>query len=153
MTDTHAARLYDLIVEVRKCFRALANLGDALHSDVAVTSAMRAILEHLAGEGAQTVPRIAAAKSVSRQSVQQTVDGLVAEGLLEARPNPAHKRSALIALTPRGAEVFATMREREADVLSALAPFFPPGELADAITTLSRLTARVRDLEITSEGD
>lgn len=147
------ARLYDLIVEIRSAFRALANLGDGLHADLGVTSAMRAIMERLSGRGAETVPQIARAKSVSRQSVQQVVDALMADGLAEARPNPAHKRSPLIALTRRGSEIFDLMRGREAQVLSALAPEFSAEELATAIATLARLTARVREIEITREGD
>ena len=45
---------------------------------------------------------MARGRAQSRQRFQPLVNRLVAEGLVEARPNPAHKQSPLIALTPLG---------------------------------------------------
>ena len=52
--------------------------------------------------GPQTVARLAAARAQSRQRLQPLVNSLVAEGLLERKPNPFHQRSALIGLTKQG---------------------------------------------------
>ncbi len=74
---------------VRLCFQRLKTLGDELHADLGLTSALRAILEAASEEGARTVPQIAAAKSVSRQHIQKHVDMLIASGHIELLPNPS----------------------------------------------------------------
>lgn len=83
-------------------------LGRGEHS-----SGHRSILKSLGAEGPLTVPDMAGARAVSRQHVQKLVDGLKADGLVTAIPNPAHKRSLLIALTRRGAAWLAELGERE----------------------------------------
>jgi len=62
----------------------------------------RTVLVTLASSGPQTVAQMARRRAQSRQRFQPLVDALIAEGLLEALPNPAHKHSPLIALTARG---------------------------------------------------
>jgi DNA-binding MarR family transcriptional regulator len=67
-----------------------------------MTLGMRAALELLLVGGPATVPRIARSRGVTRQHVQALVNGLLAQGLVALRPNPAHKRSPLVALSPAG---------------------------------------------------
>lgn len=105
---------------VRLCFQRLKTLGDELHADLGLTSALRAILEAASEEGARTVPQIAAAKSVSRQHIQKHVDMLIASGHIELRPNPSHKRSPFVGLTKKGAKAFAEMKRREGRIVSEL---------------------------------
>ncbi|MEM7436410.1 MAG: MarR family transcriptional regulator [Myxococcota bacterium] len=62
----------------------------------------RWVLERLVGHGKATVPSIARERRVSRQHVQQIVDSLAARGLVERLPNPAHRRSPLVAASSRG---------------------------------------------------
>ena len=138
---TNAADLYRLIVEIRRAFHALATTGDNLHSDLGVTSAMRALMEHLDAHGQTTVPDIARAKSVSRQHIQQVANALEAAGLLTFVANPRHKRSPFALLTPKGAETFAEIRNREAGVLADLAARLEDGDPASAADTIARLRA------------
>jgi DNA-binding MarR family transcriptional regulator len=102
------------------------------------------VLEHLDARGPATVPDMARAKTVTRQHIQQLVDGGLAAGLIEARVNPAHRRSPLIALTPRGAATFAEIRKRERTALAALADElgadFTGRDAAIAVAALDRLT-------------
>ena len=44
---------------------------------------------------------------VTRQGAQKQLNLLLDEGMLEAHPNPAHKRSPLYRLTPKGHAVYA----------------------------------------------
>jgi DNA-binding MarR family transcriptional regulator len=105
---------------VRRSFQRLRHVIDLLHADLGVTASMRAVLEYLSGEGDATVPRIAAAKEVSRQHIQKIVDQLLERELVKARANPGHRRSPLIALTGDGRRIFAEMRKREATLIAGL---------------------------------
>lgn len=139
--NSNAADLYRLIVEIRRGFNALAAAGDALHSDLGVTSAMRALMEHLSEHGQATVPDIARAKNVSRQHIQQMANALEEMELLTFVANPRHKRSPFAALTPKGASVFTEIRRREADVLADLAGRLQGEDIAAAADTIARLRA------------
>lgn len=59
--------------------------------------------------GALSVPQIARRLGTSRQNEQRVVRELVDAGLAEFAPNPDHKTSPLARLTPRGAEVLASI--------------------------------------------
>ena len=133
-----------LIRAIRACFRELRVAGDALHQDAGVSTAMRAVMEYVQSVGPATVPDIARAKAVSRQNIQVLVDALLKRGLAEMRPNPAHRRSTLVALTKSGTQVFRSMRKRELELLEGLAEDQPAASLRVAREVLSRL---LRDLE------
>lgn len=124
---------------VRACFNRLKAVGDALHADVGVTSAMRAVMESLAEGGAQTVPAIAKTKRVSRQHIQTLADQLSDAGLLTFKPNPDHKRSSLMDLTTKGKRVFKSMKAREVGALLELSSVLPGKELAVTLDTLEKL--------------
>lgn len=128
---------------IRASFGRLRAVGDALHADRGITASMRAVMESLAERGAQSVPQMARAKSVSRQHIQVNVDALVAAGLVVAGANPEHKRSPLIDLTAAGRTTFAAMRKREGVVLRRLAAALPAADVATAIRTLEALHARL----------
>ena len=49
-----------------------------------------------------TVAAIARSMGLARQSVQRVADVLVADGLAEYHPNPAHKRAKLLSSTQKG---------------------------------------------------
>jgi DNA-binding MarR family transcriptional regulator len=134
------ADLYDLTLAVRRVFNALKATGDALHADLGVSAAMRAVMESLAGAGPRTVPQIARAKGVTRQHIQVLADHLVEAGLARFQPNAAHRRSDLLALTPQGERLFAQMRRREAGVLSAAAAVFRQADVRAATDLLRALT-------------
>jgi DNA-binding MarR family transcriptional regulator len=114
--------------DIRKLFHILGAVGDALHADLGITASMRAVLESLARGGAQTVPQMARARPVTRQHIQAIVDQLLNAGLVTLQPNPAHKRSSLVALTKAGEAAFATMSDREAVVLEQVGCHPRPSE-------------------------
>lgn len=137
--NRNARQLDAMIRLLRACFGQLRALGDALHRDLGVTAAMRAVMEFLDDNRTATVPEIAVAKNVSRQNIQILVDALIAAGLVETRPNPTHRRSVLIALTGRGRATFRKMRGREEVVLSALAGGLSATAIGGAMETLGTL--------------
>jgi len=147
------AQLRVLINEVRKTFRLMAGLSDRMLESRGLTASLRAILEFLAEEGPSPVPKMAAAKSMTRQSVQALVDRLVAQGLAGARPNPEHKRSQLIALTPEGQAMFQAILAEEKDLLFRISRDWTGGNLEEACRTLQVFQTRLHILrsEINAE--
>lgn len=135
--------LYRAIRDIRSSFHQLKALGEELHQDLGVTVAMRAVMESLAEEGEQTVPKIARAKAVSRQHIQVNVDALAQAGLVTLRDNPGHKRSPLVALTGKGRKTFAGMRRREQGPLEQIAGKFTAEELRTASDILTRLKRHI----------
>ena len=131
--------LYQVIRDIRSCFHQLKALGDELHADLGVTATMRAVMECLTDEGAQTVPQIARTKAVSRQHIQINVDELARAQLVDFQDNPGHKRSPFVVLTQKGRSTFADMRRREGSILEKIAQEFTAVELKQASNTLTNL--------------
>ena len=131
--------------EVRHLFQVLKALADGLHRDTGLNASTRAVMEALFG-GPRTVPEIARSKSVTRQHIQLLVDELAESDLVELKPNPAHQRSPLVALTRRGEALFAAARKREAPLLDRLAAGLDARKAAVTVQTLSALRRRAEDL-------
>ena len=142
MSSEHEAA----IGEIRKCFQHLRALADALHGDLGINASMRAVLEFLTEHSAMTVPGIAREKTVSRQHIQTIVDQLLAARLVELRVNPAHRASPLIALTPRGARLFAEVRQRERAVIADLEARIPKSEARALNRALAHLRRELHDM-------
>ena len=123
------SREYEVIWLIRRLFRAMARVADGYLGAHGLTAADRAVLEFLYPDAALAVPEIASRYQVSRQHVQVTVNTLLEDGFLEARPNPRHKRSPLIAMTRIGRDLFAKIREVEASHVDALFSDIPPQDI------------------------
>jgi DNA-binding MarR family transcriptional regulator len=103
---------------------------------------VRTVLEQLLA-GAQPVPTIAGALALSRQFVQRSVDAAAARGWVRTTPNPAHRRSVLIELTPEGAATIAAVRAREHAVLSAVDGNLTAADIESCLRVLRSLHATV----------
>ena len=134
-----------LVNEIRISYQSLVNLAYRLHDDIDPPG--RAVLEHLKLHGAETVPQIARAKHVSRQHIQSIVNDLLTRDLVETTPNPAHRRSHLIALTNAGRELISRVFEREQAVIEPLISIIDVDEIQHATTTLATLRASLSDLQ------
>src|SRR5262245_37877010 len=103
-----------LVRAVRLTFHELRAAAEALHDDPdGLTPAHRGVLESLHRGGPSTVPALARSRPVSRQHIQVLVNRLLELGFVATRANPAHERSALVALTPAGRKRFEAMLRRE----------------------------------------
>jgi DNA-binding MarR family transcriptional regulator len=131
--------------EVRHLFQVLRALADAAHRSMGLTASTRAVMEALAG-GPRTVPDIARSKSVTRQHIQLLVDELARFDLVELKPNPAHLRSPLVALSRKGEALFASVRRREAPLIEQLAAGLDARKAAATIQTLNALRRRGDEL-------
>ncbi|MFF7855252.1 MarR family transcriptional regulator [Streptomyces sp. NPDC007904] len=133
--DELAGRLtavYDLVGPLYR--RAQRSVEQGLTAD-GLSVGVRAVLTLLHGNGPMTVPQMGRAQAISRQFVQRMVNDAAAQGLVESIPNPAHRRSSLIRLAPRGRAVVTAVLEREHRLLREVG-----GDLTDAeVTTCVRV--------------
>jgi DNA-binding MarR family transcriptional regulator len=127
---------------VRRLFHQLRAAAEAAYDyEPGFTAAHRAVLESLATHGAETVPALARARLVARQHIQVLVNELEGFGFVVPTPNPAHKRSPLIALTPAGKKRFDAMRRAEHAYIARIELGLSERELARAGSDLERLSA------------
>jgi len=148
-----AKKLNEVISGVRLSFNLARARADEMHRDLGATSAMRAVMESLAGGGEMTVPQIARTKSVSRQHIQLIVNRLTGENLVEVRDNPADKRTYLVFLNEHGRGLFEEIRRREMHELERLSAAFTGNELEVAQTVLSKLNDALKDTMKGTEND
>ncbi len=125
-----------LLDEVRLLWHAAVESGERLHAGESVTLGMRAVLEFLLLNGPATVPQIARSRHVTRQHIQILANGLFGLDLVAAEANPAHRRSGLLRLTPRGQKVIERMRGRERRLFKRLEPVPSASDIQRAAETL-----------------
>nr|WP_198428681.1 MarR family transcriptional regulator [Nocardia bovistercoris] len=95
------------------------------------------------------VAGIAREMGITRQSVQRIADLLVDKGLAEYRPNPAHRRAKLVAVTKAGRAAIDRIDPPHAEFANRLAAELGADELADTVEVLTRLSAA---LDALTEG-
>ena len=110
--------LQALIDEVRLLRNRLVEVSAELNARSGISPPQRAVLEQLHRSGAETVPGIARARNVTRQHIQTIVNDLVALGLAELEPNPAHQRSPLITLRESGSRAITEILADESRYLA-----------------------------------
>lgn len=123
---------------------ASARVVEASLREQGITVGMRAVMEVLDASGPATVPQIARHLDLARQGVQRLVDELVGRGHAESLPNPRHRRSRLVALTPTGTEAFAAIRRDELGHLDVMARDCSDADIDTAAKVLSALHEDVR---------
>ncbi|MDT0616081.1 MarR family winged helix-turn-helix transcriptional regulator [Streptomyces lancefieldiae] len=93
------------------------------------------------------VSGVARAMGITRQSVQRVADLLVAHGLAEYRPNPAHRRAKLLAPTGAGLAAVSRIDPGHAALADRLAEAYgSEEELAVAVQALERLSKALGEL-------
>ena len=138
------AALYDVLRHVRPLVLNSARVVEAALRPEGLSVGTRAVLEVLAEHGPATVPAIGDRLDLARQGVQRHVNDLLKLGYVESRPNPAHRRSVLIALTGSGTEVIGRIRDDELRQLATLVPECTEQEIATAAKVLAALNRDVR---------
>ncbi|MEU5870674.1 MarR family transcriptional regulator [Glycomyces sp. NPDC047369] len=137
-----ALAVSELIVGVFRANGALIAAGDDLARPAGLTSARWQVLGVVDTE-ARTVAEVARLMGLRRQSVQQTADALVRDGLAEYRDNPRHRRAKLIAATPAGLRALADVERRHAAWADALAARLDPDAVAATRAVLDTLSAAI----------
>ena len=137
--------LYTLIWMSRPLMQAAETLAEQGLAGTGLTVRTRAVLEILHKHGDASVPQIADRLDIKRQYVQLMINDTLAEGLTEQRPNSRHKRSSLIALTPRGAELIERVIAREHATVEALGEPFDTADIATALDVIQRVTSALKN--------
>jgi DNA-binding MarR family transcriptional regulator len=136
--------VYALLRCVRPLVLNSARVVEASLRPEGLTVGMRAVLEVLREGGDATVPSVGMLLDLPRQAVQRHVNDLRALGYVGSRPNAAHRRSVLVALTGRGREVIDRVTDSELRELGSLAPECTDEELRTAAKVLGSLSRDVR---------
>ena len=92
------------------------------------------------------VSGIARAMGLTRQGVQRTADLLVEQGLAEYRPNPAHQRAKLLAVTEEGLAAVRKIGPGQRDLAERLAEKLGADEFAQVAASLEKLIAALDEL-------
>ncbi len=103
----------------------------------------------------RTVPTVARRLGLCRQSVQRTVNLLVAEELLVSHENPDHRRSRLYRLAPLGRLVLDSINGAAVPWHRAVQEEFQDHELrhfSDSLRRLTRLARSHADLQPGGDG-
>ena len=131
--------LKQLIWQIRRLFQRLNCEFNEIGESLGISASQRAILEFLAMQSPQTVPQIAREKSVSRQHIQQLVNELIEKELIETIENPAHKRSAFLQHTTKGASLFKKLSTLENRLLSDAQQHMDTKQLEQTANTLASI--------------
>ncbi|MGW5920018.1 MarR family winged helix-turn-helix transcriptional regulator [Nocardia fluminea] len=115
-------------------------IGDGLSAPAGISVAWWQVMAAVQDQP-QPVAGIARAMGITRQSVQRIADLLVGKGMCEYRPNPAHKRAKLVAMTEEGTAAIRRIDPQHAAMAHRLAQALGPAEFAATVETLERLAA------------
>ena len=136
--------LHALIWMSRPLMQAAEVCVEAGLAGTNLTVRMRAVLEILQKYGDQTVPDVAARLEINRQYVQVMVNETLAAGLTEQRPNPRHKRSAILALTPEGRSLIEAITSAELALMDAVGAELSDDDIAVALRVVRRVTENLK---------
>lgn len=138
---------YEITWLVRRLFRAMAERSNDRLVEFDISAADRAVLEFLYPDELLSVPEIADRYDVSRQHVQVTVNRLTGKGLVVAKPNPRHKRSSLIRLTPVGKRLFSRVIKSDRKLIAGLFAGIQEDKMRATRETLQILNERLKEGE------
>ncbi|NKY87041.1 MarR family winged helix-turn-helix transcriptional regulator [Nocardia veterana] len=93
------------------------------------------------------VSGIAREMGITRQSVQRIADLLVDKGFAEYRPNPAHRRAKLVAITDAGYEAVRRITPQHGVMAKRLAQQLGSQRFAEVVAALTELSAALDALE------
>ncbi|MGE0290674.1 MAG: MarR family winged helix-turn-helix transcriptional regulator [Bradyrhizobium sp.] len=140
MHPTKSDKLTAIALSVFRLNGQLIEWGNHFSLPHGLTSARWQVLGAIAlAPRASTIPQIAAAMGVTRQGVLKQINLLVDEGLVQAQPNPSHKRSPLYALTRSGQTTYLALSQRWHEHVRRMSPDFSGADLDAALRVLSTM--------------
>jgi DNA-binding MarR family transcriptional regulator len=136
---SHRAETFTRVIDaVFACNGAFLAAGDALTGPVGLTAAQWQVLGFLE-DGPATAAEVARRRGLRRQSVQETVNRLLRNGMLDRLPNPADARAPMLSLTRRARTAMRALGEAQAEWAEEVAAEVPPADLETTLRTLQRL--------------
>lgn len=146
--DATAERLADVYDLVGPLYRRVLRKVELDGVEVGLSVGVRAVLDMLRRRGPMTVPQMGRAQSLSRQFVQRMTNDAAALGLVEAAPNPAHKRSSLIRLTGQGERAIAAVVARERAELARMGGRVTGADIDACVRVLTEMLMLLDDVDV-----
>jgi DNA-binding MarR family transcriptional regulator len=139
MALTPAGRLLsEAVVLVFRANGLLLGAGDELAAPSGLTSARWQVLGVI-DHGPATQSEVARIMGLTRQSVRETAAALEAEGLIEPKDNPHHRRAKLMAITEVGRRRLREVEARQASWANRIAARLPRATLATLVAAMQQL--------------
>jgi DNA-binding MarR family transcriptional regulator len=138
MRSARAETFTRVIDAVFACNGGFLAAGDALTAPVGLTAAQWQVLGFLE-DGPATAAEVARRRGLRRQSVQETVNRLLRNGMLDRLPNPADARAPLLVLTAQAQEALRKLGAAQVEWAEGLAAEVPEEDLETTLRTLRRL--------------
>ncbi|MFD5621317.1 MarR family winged helix-turn-helix transcriptional regulator [Streptomyces yangpuensis] len=135
-----------LVADVFEAAGLLRRVGEGVAAAEGQTQARWQLLS-VVSEEALTVARAARRLGIARQGVQRVANDLVREGLADFHPNPDHRGSPLLTLTPLGRTTLERITTRAGAIHQVLTADIPTADIAAARSLLRRLIGEVRSYE------
>jgi DNA-binding MarR family transcriptional regulator len=135
-TRVETPEIAELCDEGVRFYLTMSALAAKIHRKGPLSGPRRTILAGLARSGPRTVAQMARERGQARQRIQPIVNSLIAEGLLQAAPNAAHKQSPLIVVTPKGHKEVGRIQRLEEAWRSRARFRLPRADVKDAIAVL-----------------
>jgi len=134
----------ELVNELELLFSLLARTGTG-GDGPALTSTQRVVLIELVSAGPLRLGALAARIGASDPTVSRAVDGMVAGGIVERRPDPDDRRAVLLVATAGGRAWVERRRKEAAAALAAALEGMPADERAEIVRLVAALNDRLRD--------
>lgn len=135
-----------LVADIFEAAGALRRSGETIAAGEGQSQARWQVLSAVS-EQPVSVPGAARRLGVARQNVQRIANDLAKDGLACFVPNPDHRTSPLLTLTPDGRGVLAAITEQAHATHRRIAALMPEADLVAVRTALRELTQAVRRLE------
>lgn len=134
----------ELILDVFRLNGRLLIAGDRLVAELGLTSARWQVLGAIANaERPESIAWHARTMGLHRQGIQRIANDLEAEGIVDFRPNPHHKRAHLVVLTPKGQELFEAAIALQIPWVNELSGGLKPKDIATAKSVIDQLKTRL----------
>jgi len=141
MEKNKTSQLTNIALEVFRLSGLFIHWGDDFSRAHGLTSSRWQMLGALAlAARPLSAPQIGAFMGVSRQGAQKQLNLLAAEGLVQASPNAANKRSPLYALTASGRQSYDDINGLWQSHVRKLSRHFDAADLRTTLTVLASLS-------------
>ncbi|MEC4572563.1 MarR family winged helix-turn-helix transcriptional regulator [Streptomyces virginiae] len=141
-----AEELALLVADVFEAAGLLRRMGEGVAAAEGQTQARWQLLS-VVSEEPLTVARAARRLGIARQGVQRVANDLVREDLAGFRPNPDHRGSPLLALTPLGHTTLERITTRASAIHEVLTADIAAADISAARSLLHRVIDEVRRYE------
>ncbi|MEV8439314.1 helix-turn-helix domain-containing protein [Actinosynnema sp. NPDC051121] len=132
--------LTEVIMRTFRLYGGFLEAAEVMTKPVGLTAAWWQVLGAVLREPLP-VSGIAREMSLTRQSVQRIADLLVAKGLAEYLPNPAHKRAKLFRPTPAGYDAVSRLSQAQHAFTNRISAQMDLTDLRTALHVMDRLVA------------